>query len=240
MAKPMLCGVLIRPGDGPWTCTLARGHSGDHQNGETIEEYQCGVDTGRYVCELPKGHPGGHNTLAAFNWIKEHEEKLVFQSGASSSKIPRYDLIPAQALRRIADRFELGLKKYKEASWNARSKQDALQDKEWVIARASHVIDHAYKLIEKMIGAVPDDGDDDAAAIVWGGICLIQATEKKEYDVFVYEIRKTDTKELTGWLVQFKEQTTTCQYVLGEKQQLLDHMILEKRAGKRVNDFVLQ
>ena len=108
----------------------------------------------------------------------EAKEKLTFDSGASSSKIPRFDLIPRSALIRLARRFELGLERHKDGCWNARSSQKALLDKEWVIARAAHVVDHALKLIDKLEGRLPEDGDDDAAAIAWGGICLSEATEK--------------------------------------------------------------
>lgn len=107
-------------------------------------------------------------------------ETVSFISGAVSSRIPRYDLIPRAALKRVADRFELGLLKHKERSWNARAaNQQCLEDKEFLIARAAHAIDHAYKLIAKLEGFLPNDGDDDAAAIAWAGICLCEGTEPR-------------------------------------------------------------
>jgi hypothetical protein len=105
-------------------------------------------------------------------------EGVVFKSGAASSKIPRLDLIPRKALLRVAGRFELGLERHGERSWNAASSQACLEDREFLIYRAAHVIDHALKLIAKLRGQLPDDGDDDAAAIAWGGICLCEATEQ--------------------------------------------------------------
>ena len=107
------------------------------------------------------------------------EEKVIFKSGAASTKIPRLDLVPREALIRLADRFELGLAKYGERAWNAASSQACLEDKEWLIARAAHVIDHALKLIGKLRGQLPEDGDDDAAAIAWGGVCLCEARAKR-------------------------------------------------------------
>lgn len=105
-------------------------------------------------------------------------ETILFKSGAVSSRIPRYDLIPRAALKRVADRFELGLVKHKERSWNARAaNQECLHDKEFLIARAAHAIDHAFKLIAKLEGLTPEDGDDDAAAIAWAGFCLCEGTE---------------------------------------------------------------
>lgn len=106
------------------------------------------------------------------------QETVWFKSGATSSRIPRYDLIPRAALKRVADRFELGLVRHGEHSWNARAaNQECLQDKEFLIARAAHAIDHALKLIAKLEGLSPEDGDDDAAAIAWAGICLCAGTE---------------------------------------------------------------
>jgi hypothetical protein len=105
-------------------------------------------------------------------------ESLIFSSGAASSKIPRYDLIPHNALKRLVERFELGLERHKERSWNGRSSQEYLLDKEWVIARAAHAIDHAFKLLTKLHRKEPLE-DDDAAAIAWAGICLCEATQEQ-------------------------------------------------------------
>jgi hypothetical protein len=52
-----------------------------------------------------------------------------------------------------------------------------LEDKEFLIARAAHAIDHALKLIAKLEGLSPEDGDDDAAAIAWAGVCLCEGTK---------------------------------------------------------------
>lgn len=119
------------------------------------------------------------------------EEKVVFQSGASSSKIPRFDMIPRSALVRLAKRFELGNEKHGPRSWNALQNNQALQDKDWIIARAAHVIDHALKFMAKYTGQMPDDGDDDASAIMWGGTCLCAATEQS-VEVAQPKARKED------------------------------------------------
>jgi hypothetical protein len=71
-----------------------------------------------------------------------------------------------------------GEHRWVKRSWNARSEnQDCLQDKEFVISRIVHVINHAYVLLDKVMGKMEDDGDDDAAAIAWNGIFLCEATE---------------------------------------------------------------
>lgn len=108
------------------------------------------------------------------------QESVCLTSGAVSFRIPRYDLIPRAALKRVADRFELGLLKHKERSWNARSaNQECLEDKEFMIARGAHAIDYAFKLIAKLEGLAPEDGDDDATAIARAGLCLCEGTETR-------------------------------------------------------------
>jgi hypothetical protein len=78
----------------------------------------------------------------------------------------------------LAERFELGQAKYGEKAWNAGSSQACLSDREFVIARAAHVVDHALKLIAKLHGALEDDGDDDAGAIAWAGMFLSEAVRE--------------------------------------------------------------
>jgi hypothetical protein len=105
---------------------------------------------------------------------KEPEEKQMFTSGAVSTKKPRFDLIPVEGLIRAADRFELGLWKYKNGAYNARGNQKPLLDKEWLIARASHGIDHLYKCIRELQSGVFDE-DDNAGAVAWCGLILAAA-----------------------------------------------------------------
>ena len=125
-------------------------------------------------CTLPENGVCNCDVLTAG---RNRPPLVGFTSGTASSKIPRFDLIPYRAQVRIANRFELGLFKHKEKAWNARSKQDALTDEEFILARASHVIHHAMKLIAKRTGQLPPDDDDDAAAIAWGAVFLCEATE---------------------------------------------------------------
>jgi hypothetical protein len=100
--------------------------------------------------------------------------------GVSGSKIPRFELIPMEALIALANRFELGEIKHKEKTWNGLVNPEALDNKEWITARASHVIHHALKYIAKLHNLIPDDEDDDAAAIMWGGTVLFEAKRKKD------------------------------------------------------------
>jgi hypothetical protein len=93
--------------------------------------------------------------------------------GALSSPAPSFDSIPYTALRRLTARAAEGATKYKDSDqW-----REGIGDVAYAIERANHVIDHAFKLIGKLKGQVPDDGDDDAAAIMWGGMVLCESTE---------------------------------------------------------------
>jgi hypothetical protein len=135
--------------------------------------------TGQCPAFVSRGYGIIHCTYAASFEHTKHsfeEDTITFQSGAASSKQPRIDLIPYKALCRVADRFELGVTKHGERAWNARSdNQDVLKDREFVIARAAHAALHAMRLIAILEGTLPDDGDDDAGAIAWAGICLCGA-----------------------------------------------------------------
>lgn len=93
-------------------------------------------------------------------------EIQTFSSGANSSEHkPRYDLIPQFALARIARRFELGAAKYSEENW-----KQGLHDKDFIIDRLNHAVEHLLKAMEKIKGqtriAALDEDDDLAAACV--------------------------------------------------------------------------
>ncbi len=110
----------------------------------------------------------------------ENAAEIPFAGGkVSSSKSPRFELIPTVALVRLADRFELGLERKADKAWNAMTpNQEVLQDRAFVLSRIAHVISHALKLRDKVIaGGVM--GDDDAAAILWGGAFLVCASAAK-------------------------------------------------------------
>lgn len=100
------------------------------------------------------------------------QEMVEYSCGAKSSRVPRFDLIPYEALARLAGRFERGAARYGTDNW-----RKGTVDPDYVRERAAHVIHHTMRLIGKLDGRIPDDGDDDAAAIMWGGAFLCEATE---------------------------------------------------------------
>jgi len=117
----------------------------------------------------------------------------AFSSGAKSSgKLPRYDLIPWDIFaKRLADRYELGSKKYGEGNWQLGI---AKFDREFLLDRANHMLDHAHRAVE----VIRADGimtDDDLAAVIWGAICLMLAQE---------EVLETETLPM-AWVLRKPE-----------------------------------
>lgn len=121
-----------------------------------------------------------HQKLAPTN----KPEEISFADGTfKSSKQPNFKYIPYHSLVRLAARFDLGIERKKGAAWNALSKnQSALVDLEVVIERCSHAAHHAMKLKAILAGEIPDDGDDHAAAIMWSGSFLCEATRSLDRD----------------------------------------------------------
>lgn len=110
--------------------------------------------------------------------MSESKQEIDFAGAkVSSSKIPDFKYIPYQSLVRTAARFELGIERKQEKAWNALSNnQEVLTDLPFVIERASHAAHHAMRLIAILTGAIPDDGEDHAAAVAWSGHFLCEAT----------------------------------------------------------------
>ncbi len=98
------------------------------------------------------------------------EKVVTTQSGARASECHDYTAIPLSTLNALARRQELGAKKHGRDNW-----RQGLGDPEYVKARLSHVIRHAFTLAAKLDGRQPWDGDDDLGAILWGGMFLAEA-----------------------------------------------------------------
>jgi hypothetical protein len=81
--------------------------------------------------------------------------------------------LPYHGLCRAAARFEKGEARYGHDNW-----RKGLTDRRYVIERLGHVMHHTALLIAKLEGYVPDDGDDDAGAIAWGGLFACEALEQ--------------------------------------------------------------
>ncbi len=87
---------------------------------------------------------------------------VAFTSGAKRSKVmPRFDLLPYEALQCLADRFELGAKKYAKDNW-----KKGASDPDFNADALSHMQHHLSCFINE------DFSEDDAwghlGAIMWG------------------------------------------------------------------------
>lgn len=113
------------------------------------------------------------------NTTSPESEKQTIRSfvHGSSTKCPRYDLIPRHPLTRLAARCEEGVVNHGDKAWNARNNPAALTEKEWIIERLNHVVNHTLELIHQLTHDLPVDGDDNASAIMWGGMLACEVTK---------------------------------------------------------------
>jgi hypothetical protein len=111
------------------------------------------------------------SVIQSFIDLEPPPEKMhEFPSGAKRAELkPRFDLIPSAPLRRLAARYEMGLK-YGEDNWK---KGLPLSD------TLNHIIDHLliYRDKQKTSASIVDDYDDDLAAAAWGCFALMWLEE---------------------------------------------------------------
>lgn len=97
---------------------------------------------------------------------------------ASSSEMLPFHLITTAAMNRLAARIELGNKRKGDKTWSAISNNQAcLLDKHYVMERIGHIIKHCFILRDKINSGDVSSDEDDAAAIIWGGMFLCSAME---------------------------------------------------------------
>ncbi len=105
---------------------------------------------------------------------------VKFKSGGISSFIPRFELIPHSAMIALALRFMRGIRLKGEGAWNALTNQKPVADKQFVIDRLSHCINHCYLAIGRLSGTEPQaDAEEiadggDAGAIMFAGALLAE------------------------------------------------------------------
>ncbi len=99
------------------------------------------------------------------------DEKKIFASGAQSSgRVARYDLVPRNFLRRVAERFGLGVGKYGERCY-----RNGLRDREFILDRLNHLQQHVQAYLAPQ--NVDEALDDNLAAIGWAAafLCEVEA-----------------------------------------------------------------
>ena len=105
-------------------------------------------------------------------------------SGAlSSSKKIRFDLLPRTFLERVAKRFELGAHKYPAFNY-----KQGLEDKEYIIERINHLIQHVNEFLSPLDSEEWDD--DNLSAIGWAVAFLMECETTKEGKEVIFQIRR--------------------------------------------------
>ena len=182
------CGAIYATEfDGPLvlqTVTVGVSNYTDKEASSDIKT-EAAITVQSFQPEPQSGHPPDMSDYHAVKMVQRAEEfdksretaaELV--AGLSFSVIPPFELIPRIAWVRLAKRAELGQKTKGKNAWNALSdNQSALLSREALAKRLGHAIDHATKLLEKLISDQDFSGDDDAAALMWAGMYAICATE---------------------------------------------------------------
>lgn len=166
-------------------CVLDKGHTIPHKDGNGLSwcnpiYIECGHKNefnSELICTRVKSHNGPHENDHGTIWKNEYKDEEVKEfSGVTSTKIPRFELIPFFTLCLFAGAFENGIEKKHEGAWNALNAhlEEALKDKLFVVERLSHVIKHCYKAIGKVMEGKEWEGEEDAGAIMFGGSVLAE------------------------------------------------------------------
>jgi len=115
--------------------------------------------------------------------MSEPAKIITLACGATASVAPQFQYLPLNAILKMCKRFADGAKKHEPFGWMrglvGRPPLPPIPspEMEYALERANHVIYHTLKYQRKLQGLLPDDGDDDAAAIMWGGSVLSELRE---------------------------------------------------------------
>lgn len=86
----------------------------------------------------------GFDTQVSVALGEKVDSMKVFASGAkSTTKKPRYDLIPLRALELLAERFGYGADRHGERNY-----RKGINDQEFITDRVNHLIEHVQKFAE--------------------------------------------------------------------------------------------
>lgn len=119
----------------------------------------------------------------------EPDDRHAFSSGAmSSGKKPDYaeifDRCTLLSLQRLTAQRRYGDNKYGKDNW-----KKGAQDKEFILDRINHVVEHALNLHKQVLAGDPGNwraGEDDAAALMCGAMFVMQ---------FQWELRREQERK---------------------------------------------
>jgi len=111
--------------------------------------------------------------------------KVVFESGASRSEyaLP-YHQIPSSALRRLGQRYQLGMEKH-----GNQNRLKGGRDPAYMVQVYDHVFEHLLRYRENR-----QDGDDDLGACLWGLCALIEFESRGQLTPDMLKLPDVDTE----------------------------------------------
>lgn len=140
-------------------------------------KHTCQTDTGQYTkclgCEEEKAYDQ-IDTKRPPDAEVTSDDRHVFASGAmSSGQKPRYfQTMPQYCFARFANQRAYGDAKYGENNW-----MKGATDKEFILDRINHGIEHLYTIARRITEGGVDDiykmGEDDAAAVMCCGMFVM-------------------------------------------------------------------
>lgn len=90
-------------------------------------------------------------------------------SGATSAaRKPEYRLVPFSLVRRTGDRLGAGAVTHGEGNW-----EQGLNDRAWMMDRANHMLEHAFRAVDKLQRGIFLDADDDDLGAVGANLAFL-------------------------------------------------------------------
>lgn len=121
--------------------------------------------------------------MSATYQTKDSGERAQFESGAQRDTAAgkgRYDLIPGDALRRLAQLYERGAKKYNDRNWEKGIPAGRCMDS---MLRHAHQASEALALCER--DECNEDPEDHLAAVCFNAMALMAYEERGMIDRFI-------------------------------------------------------
>jgi len=122
------------------------------------------------------------------------DDKMLHESGASTSTCPDLSQIPYSALEMLAERFKLGEAKHGRHNWRR-----GLGKTSYALERVNHIIRHAYHLAAQLefgIDLSEDTIEENIGAILWGGAFLAEYAYDAKQTYLTNEEGKEDARKM--------------------------------------------
>jgi len=151
------------------------------RHGSFIKDFN---GSGLYWCaECSNEYVFDHKHFKDIEKLETKSNLEVSPSGATTSKLDiRFDLVPQIFIKRVAQRFSLGIKKgHTEYNW-----RQGITDPVFIQARINHMLNHLNLFLTE-----GNDKDDNLAAIAWGISMLMEFESRQEGQNSIRQVIKT-------------------------------------------------